>query len=71
MNTALVERRKGLLGLAPGYWVLLLAALGGLFLLGLYQGEAVNALVGQASYQQSLLHELFHDMRHAAGFPCH
>lgn len=71
MNTAVDARRKGFLGLAPGYWALLLAALGGLFLIGLAQGEAINALAGQASSQQSLLHELFHDMRHAAGFPCH
>ncbi|MEE9203176.1 MAG: CbtB-domain containing protein [Dehalococcoidia bacterium] len=35
------------------------------------QGDALGALVGQAGSQQGVLHELFHDVRHAAGFPCH
>ncbi|MDP6099973.1 MAG: CbtB domain-containing protein [Dehalococcoidia bacterium] len=71
MNTAVDAKHKGFLGLAPGYWALLLAALAGLFLIGIAQGEAINALAGQATSQQGLLHELFHDVRHAAGFPCH
>ena len=71
MNTVVVERRKRFLGLTPGYWVLLTAALGGLFLVGLAQGDVFGALLGQAGSQQGVLHELFHDVRHAAGFPCH
>ncbi len=71
MNTMVVERRKGFLGLTPRYWVLLTAALGGLFIVGLAQGDVFGALLGQAGSQQGVLHELFHDVRHVAGFPCH
>ncbi|MBI2328136.1 MAG: CbtB-domain containing protein [Chloroflexi bacterium] len=71
MNTAVAERERGLLGLAPGYWGLLMVALVGLFLIGLDQGQALSTFMGEAAYQQNLLHEIFHDVRHAAGFMCH
>jgi cobalt transporter subunit CbtB len=53
-----------------------LAALGSLALLGLYavgldQGQILSVWLGETSYQLNLLHELVHDTRHAAGFPCH
>ncbi len=53
------------------YWGILAVALVGLFLIGLDQGQALSTIMGQTAYQQNLLHELFHDFRHAAGFACH
>jgi hypothetical protein len=56
-------------------WVALLptlvVALGVLFLLGLDQGQALAAVQGQTAFDMNLIHELVHDARHAAGFPCH
>ena len=46
-------------------------ALLGLFALGLDQGQILSLWQGDAAYQMNLLHELVHDARHAAGFPCH
>lgn len=63
MNTLVVVRQWGLLGV----WPLLLAALAGLYLIGLYESQ-VLATVG---LNGGLLHEVFHDVRHAAGFMCH
>ncbi len=71
MNTAVMEREKSPLGLAPKYWAILGLALVGLFLVGLDQGQTLSIIMGQTAYQQNLLHELFHDVRHAAGFICH
>jgi cobalt transporter subunit CbtB len=53
-----------------------MAALGLLALLGLYavgldQGQILSVWLGETSYQLNLVHELVHDTRHAAGFPCH
>lgn len=59
------------LGLAPHYWLYAMGALAGLYLLGLYQAEAVGYIAGQAGLDLTLLHELFHDVRHAAGIMCH
>ena len=53
------------------YWAILLVAFAGLFLIGLDQGQTLSLFTGQAAYQMNYLHELFHDMRHAAGFACH
>lgn len=48
-----------------------LLALAGLFALGFDQGQILSVWLGEASYKLNLLHELVHDARHAAGFPCH
>ncbi|HSH80324.1 MAG TPA: CbtB-domain containing protein [Herpetosiphonaceae bacterium] len=51
----------GLLGLA----------LLGLFAIGFDQGQLLAPFLGKLSYQLNLLHEVAHDARHAAAFPCH
>ncbi len=74
MKTMVIAMERSLPGLAPRYWGMygiLLAALAGLFLIGLDQGQAISTVMGQVAYQQSMLHELFHDVRHVAGFACH
>jgi hypothetical protein len=48
-----------------------LLALLGLFVLGLDQGQTLALWQGDAAYQANLIHELVHDARHVAGFPCH
>ncbi len=62
---------RSLPGLAPMYWGILLAALAGLFLIGLDNDQAISTVMGQVAYQPNILHALFHDVRHAAGFMCH
>ena len=71
MNTAITAREMSTLGLTPMYWGILVAALVGLFVIGLDQGQTLSTIMGQTAYQQNFLHELFHDVRHAAGFACH
>lgn len=47
----------------------------GLFVVGFDQGQIVNFVFADGSVENPIdpmvLHELTHDMRHAAGFPCH
>jgi hypothetical protein len=43
----------------------------GLFLVGFDQGHVFSLVYGEQAFDNSFLHELTHDMRHAAGFPCH
>ncbi|MBI2861001.1 MAG: CbtB-domain containing protein [Chloroflexi bacterium] len=62
---------KTKLGLSPLHWGLLAASLVALFLITMDQGQALAAFMGETAYQQNLLHEVFHDFRHAAGLACH
>ena len=53
---------------------LMLGVVAGLFLLylvGLDQGLLLSVFQGQLAFDQNLIHELVHDARHSAGFPCH
>jgi len=43
----------------------------GLFLVGYDQGHLFSIIQGVEAFDDLYLHELTHDMRHAAGFPCH
>ena len=43
----------------------------GLFLVGYDQGHLFSIIQGAEAFDQMYIHELTHDMRHAAGFPCH
>jgi cobalt transporter subunit CbtB len=42
-----------------------------LYLLAVDQGLLLSAIQGSAAFDQNFIHELVHDARHAAGFPCH
>jgi len=57
----------------PLYAIILLAGIFafGLFIVGYDQGHIFSIVLGQDAYSEKFIHELFHDMRHAAGFPCH
>ena len=43
----------------------------GLFVVGYDQGHVFSVIMGEKAFDEMLIHELTHDMRHAAGFPCH
>ena len=43
----------------------------GLFIVGFDQGHVFSIFYGESAFTEQFLHELTHDMRHAAGFPCH
>ena len=42
-----------------------------LYLVGLDQGLLLSLVQGNVAFDQNLIHELVHDARHTAGFPCH
>ncbi|HEX7179658.1 MAG TPA: CbtB domain-containing protein [Nitrososphaeraceae archaeon] len=42
-----------------------------LFIVGFDQGQLFSIVQGQKAYDGMWMHEFYHDMRHAAGFPCH
>jgi len=43
----------------------------GLFVVGFDQGHIFSLVYGEQAFTDNYIHELTHDMRHAAGFPCH
>ena len=43
----------------------------GLFFVGYDQGHIFSIALGEEAFEELYIHELTHDMRHAAGFPCH
>jgi hypothetical protein len=57
----------------PLFAVAILIAIAGMgfFTIGFDQGHLFSIILGQESFDPLYLHELTHDMRHAAGFPCH
>jgi hypothetical protein len=48
-----------------------LAILVTVFIVGFDQGHIFSIFYGESAFADQFLHELTHDMRHAAGFPCH
>ena len=42
-----------------------------LFVVGYDQGQLFSLVQGDQAYYDLWIHEFLHDMRHAAGFPCH
>ncbi|MDW0252455.1 MAG: CbtB domain-containing protein [Nitrososphaeraceae archaeon] len=43
----------------------------GLFIVGYDQGNLFSLAQGEQAFDTMWMHEFYHDMRHAAGFPCH
>jgi hypothetical protein len=43
----------------------------GVFMVGFDQGHTFSMAQGEQAYEDMWMHEFYHDMRHAAGFPCH
>ncbi|RMF32207.1 MAG: CbtB-domain containing protein [Candidatus Nitrosothermus koennekii] len=55
----------------PAVIVLAAIAAFAIFTMGFDQGHLFSIAEGSKAFDELYLHELFHDMRHAAGFPCH
>jgi uncharacterized membrane protein SpoIIM required for sporulation len=51
--------------------LLIFVLLFGLFVVGYDQGQLFSIVQGEQAYNDLWIHEFSHDMRHAAGFPCH
>jgi hypothetical protein len=51
--------------------ILVAIMLFGLFSVGFDQGQLFSLVEGKEAFDSNWLHEFVHDMRHAAGFPCH
>ena len=62
----ILSRREASL-LAP----LVLLTILGMYTLALDQGFLLSLIQGASAFDTNLIHELLHDARHAAGFPCH
>jgi hypothetical protein len=43
----------------------------GMFIVGYDQGQLFSLVEGQKAFDDMWMHEFYHDLRHAAGFPCH
>jgi hypothetical protein len=43
----------------------------GMFMVGFDQGHVFSVAQGEQAYEDLWMHGFYHDMRHAAGFPCH
>lgn len=52
-------------------FILLVISAFGVFIVGFDQGQLFSLVEGQKAFDNLYLHELYHDMRHAAGYPCH
>jgi purine-cytosine permease-like protein len=71
-----MSQSKGITITKPGipiYALILLATIFafGLFVVGYDQGHLFSVIMGETAFDELFIHELTHDMRHAAGFPCH
>ena len=51
--------------------ILVAIMLFGMFVAGFDQGHLFSLVEGKQAFDTKWLHEFQHDMRHAAGFPCH
>ena len=57
----------------PVFAIVILAAIFafGLFVVGYDQGHIFSVIQGAEAFDELYIHELTHDLRHTAGFPCH
>jgi hypothetical protein len=42
-----------------------------MFMVGFDQGHLFSMVQGKPAFDNMWMHEFYHDMRHASGFPCH
>jgi hypothetical protein len=42
-----------------------------LYVVALDQGQLLSLVQGSLAFDQNLIHEVLHDVRQAAAFPCH
>lgn len=65
-----MNQARGVINPYPAAATLLLGLLG-LYALALDQGFILSLFQGDIAFDMNLLHEVVHDVRHVAGFPCH
>ena len=70
VNPSLITTHKMGIPLFAAAILFVIAGLG-IFAIGFDQGQIFSIVLGQEAFDELYLHELTHDMRHAAGFPCH
>lgn len=51
--------------------ILIVVAIFSMFVVGYDQGQLFSIVQGSEAFDAMWLHEFTHDIRHAAGFPCH
>ena len=51
--------------------ILAIIAIFSVYLVGYDQGQLFSLVQGTEAFDTMWLHEFTHDIRHAAGFPCH
>jgi hypothetical protein len=51
--------------------ILAVIAIFSVYIVGYDQGQLFSLVQGTEAYDTMWLHEFTHDIRHAAGFPCH
>lgn len=69
VNKQIIKQASGVPKIAIG--VLAGIFLFGLFVVGYDQGHLFSLAEGKKAFNAKWMHEFYHDMRHAAGFPCH
>ena len=70
VNPSLITTHKMSIPLFAAAILVAIAGMG-IFAIGFDQGQIFSIVLGQEAFDELYLHELTHDMRHAAGFPCH
>jgi hypothetical protein len=71
MSTTKQSTVKGFGGLPVAIAFLIAVLVFTMFVVGYDQGQLFSVVEGQTAFDNMWVHELTHDMRHAAGFPCH
>ena len=71
MSTTRQSTVKGFGGLPVAIGFLIAVLVFTMFVVGYDQGQLFSVVEGQSAFDNMWVHELTHDMRHAAGFPCH
>ena len=71
MSTTKQSTVKAFGGLPVAIGFLIAVLVFTMFVVGYDQGQLFSVVEGQSAYDTMWIHELTHDMRHAAGFPCH
>jgi hypothetical protein len=73
VSNQITKTSTGVPGIAVGILLGVLAF--GIFMVGFDQGEILGFVVpadgSEGGSGTNWAHEFYHDMRHAAGFPCH
>lgn len=71
MSTTNQSTLKAFSGLPVAIGFLVAVLVFTMFVVGYDQGQLFSVVEGHSAFDTKWIHEFTHDMRHAAGFPCH